>query len=312
MKSHVLNLDAESVTGVFSRDLTPVLTVNSGDQIVVQSPDVLGHLERFDGPDDGVPRLLGDHPGLTVSGPIEVIGAEPGMMLAVHIKALQPTDWGWTKAAWQGSHLEDQIGVGSDAIEWLSWELDAGSGRANSAVGLSVELAPFLGIIGLPPVAPGEHSLFAPHSSGGNLDCRALTAGSTLYLPVTVPGALLSLGDGHAAQGDGEVSGTAIECGMRSTLKVELVDDAPVDVMHAETPSGRLTFGLSANLNEAVAQALSSMISWIQVLHPVNRATALALASAAVDLRITQVATPVWGVHAVLPASALRPTGGHA
>ena len=231
------------------------------------------------------------------------------MMLAVHVDVLEPDDWGWTMAAWQGSHLEERIGVGPDATEWLSWELDAASGRANSAVGLSVELAPFLGIIGLPPAAAGEHSLVVPHASGGNLDCRALTAGSTIYLPVTVPGALLCLGDGHGAQGDGEVSGTAIECGMRSTIRLELVDDAPVDVMHAVTPSGRLTFGLSADLNEAAAQALDAMISWIQELHPVTRATALALASASVDLRITQVATPIWGVHAVLPHSALRPSG---
>ena len=112
----------------------------------------------------------------------------------------------------------------------------------------------------MPPAEPGEHSTTPPRTlGGGNLDCRELVAGSTLYLPVTVPGAALCLGDGHAAQGDGEVSGTAIECGMTSTVTLSLVDEPPLSTIHAVTPAGRLTFGFSAELNEAMTAALNAI-----------------------------------------------------
>ena len=117
---------------------------------------------------------------------------------------------------------------------------------------------------------------------------------------------MLHVGDGHGAQGDGEVSGTAIECAVRSTLTVDVATDRPVPTLHAETPSGRITFGLSPDLDEAAAQALEAMLTWIQAQHDVDRPTALALASACVDLRVTRIATPVRGVHAVLPPGALE------
>ena len=122
-----------------------------------------------------------------------------------------------------------------------------------------------------------------------------------LYLPVTVPGALLCVGDGHAAQGDGEVGGTAIECGMTTAMDLDLVLDVPVDTIHATTPSGRITFGFNQNLNEAMTAALDAMLVWMQSLLGLQKVEALALASVVVDLRITQVANEVWGVHAVLP-----------
>ena len=306
MTEHTLTAAVDTVAASFSRDRAPVLTVDPGDEVTVHSLDVLGHLERFgSGGAQGVPRLLGAGSGLSVCGPIEVRGAEPGTMLAVHLVALEPDDFGWTMASWQHSELERRLGVEAPETTWLTWDLDVAAGRARSAVGPSVELSPFLGVIGLSPAEPGEHSVVPPHAAGGNLDCRALVAGSTLYLPVQVPGAMLHVGDGHGAQGDGEVSGTAVECAMRSTLTVDVVTDRPVPTLHAETPSGRITFGLSPDLNEAAAQALEAMLTWIQAEHDVTRPTALALASACVDLRITQIATPVWGVHAVLPPGAL-------
>jgi acetamidase/formamidase len=171
-----------------------------------------------------------------------------------------------------------------------------------------VRLAPFLGVIGLPPAEPGDHSTVPPRASGGNIDCRELVAGSTLFLPITVPDALLCVGDGHGAQGDGEVSGTAIECGMTTELVIDIAADPAISAAHALTPVGRITFGFDADLNEAMAQALSAMLDWLQKLLGVERATALALASPVVDLRVTQVANQVWGVHAVLPDGALGVT----
>lgn len=306
MAFHTLESTPETVTQVFSRDIPPALSVDPGDEIIVYSLDALGHLRRFEDSGDNAPRLLGDRPGLSVPGPIEVRGACPGMMLAVQLIDLRPVDWGWTASALKDSALNHRLGLSGHAPTWLLWDLDAEKGIARSREGFSVNLSPFLGIIGVPPPEPGAHSLLPPYESGGNLDCRDLVAGSTLYVPVTVPGAMLCLGDGHGAQGDGEVSGTAIECGMRSTIKVDLITDPAIPTLHAETPSGRITFGLSTDLNEAAAQALEAMLDWMQLLYDVDRATALALASPSVDLRITQIAAPVWGVHAVLPPCALR------
>jgi acetamidase/formamidase len=173
--------------------------------------------------------------------------------------------------------------------------------------GRCVRLAPFLGVVGLPPAEPGEHSTIPPRThGGGNIDCRELVAGSTLYLPITVDGALLHVGDGHAAQGDGEVGGTAIECGMTTELMVDLAADVPLDSIHAVTPVGRVTFGFSSDLNEATGDALDAMLRWMQQLFSLDRPTALALASTTVDLRVTQVANQTWGVHAVLAHNAIE------
>jgi acetamidase/formamidase len=122
---------------------------------------------------------------------------------------------------------------------------------------------------------------------------------------VTVPGALLYLGDGHAAQGDGEVGGTAIECPMTTEALVFLASGRPLESIHAQAPAGRITFGFDADLNAAMGDALAAMVTWLQQLTGLGRAAALAVASVSVHLRITQVANQTWGVHALLPAGAL-------
>ncbi|GAA3431134.1 acetamidase/formamidase family protein [Kutzneria kofuensis] len=228
------------------------------------------------------------------------------MMLAVRLESLQPDNWGYTVSVGRDTPLNRRLKVFPGDMAWLHW--DIADGNAVNNLGFGVRLAPFLGVIGLPPDEPGEHSTTPPRPCGGNIDCRELVAGSTLYLPITVPEALLCLGDGHGAQGDGEVCGTAVECGMTTRLVLDLVSEPPIRTAHAITPAGRVTFGFDADLNEASAQALSAMLDWMEARYGVDRATALALASPVVDLRITQVANTTWGVHAVLPDGAL--TGG--
>jgi acetamidase/formamidase len=306
MAEHRLDPAPETVTDVFSPDLPAVLTVDPGDTLVVRSLDAAGHLERQRTPGETRPQMFAERRGHCLAGPIAVRGAEPGMMLAVRLVSLRPDDWGWTVAAALDNPLNRRLGVADGPASWLLWDLDADKGTARNDRGLTVDLAPFLGVIGLPPAESGEHSTIPPRACGGNIDCRELVAGSTLYLPVTVPGALLCLGDGHGAQGDGEVSGTAIECGMTTEFVVDLANNRPIATAHAITPAGRITFGFSPDLNEATAQALDAMLGWMQSLFDVDRATALALASPTVDLRVTQVANQVWGVHAVLPEGALR------
>jgi acetamidase/formamidase len=124
--------------------------------------------------------------------------------------------------------------------------------------------------------------------------------GSTLYLPITVDGAMVCLGDGHAAQGDGEVGGTAIECPMTTTVRFELLEQGSVSGIYAETPAGFVTFGFDADLNVATTQALDAMLEWMSTKFGLAKTDALALASIAVDLRITQIANQTWGVHALL------------
>ncbi|MBB5889529.1 acetamidase/formamidase family protein [Kutzneria kofuensis] len=302
MAEHRLDPSADTVTDVFDRDRPPVLTVDPGDTLIVRSLNASGHL----GDDVHGPKLIPDARGHCLTGPIAVRGAEPGMMLAVRLESLQPDNWGYTVSVGRDTPLNRRLKVFPGDMAWLHW--DIADGNAVNNLGFGVRLAPFLGVIGLPPDEPGEHSTTPPRPCGGNIDCRELVAGSTLYLPITVPEALLCLGDGHGAQGDGEVCGTAVECGMTTRLVLDLVSEPPIRTAHAITPAGRVTFGFDADLNEASAQALSAMLDWMEARYGVDRATALALASPVVDLRITQVANTTWGVHAVLPDGAL--TGG--
>ncbi|TNC24577.1 acetamidase/formamidase family protein [Amycolatopsis alkalitolerans] len=304
MTRHRIDPTPATTVDVFSRETPAVLVAEPGDTVVVGSLDAHGFLERHRKPGDDRPKMFEVRRGHCLTGPIDVRGAEPGTVLAVHLKSLTPGEWGWTVAAAKDNWLTRRLGVADGPPSWLLWELDGDTGTNDR--GQVVRLAPFLGVMGLPPAESGEHSTVPPRTAGGgNIDCRELVAGSTLYLPVTVPGAHLLLGDGHAAQGDGEVSGTAIECPMTTEVVLDVVTEAVVPGIHAETPGGRITFGFNENLNEAMGDALDAMVIWLQSLYDLDKATALALASPVVDLRVTQVANGTWGVHAVLPDGAI-------
>jgi acetamidase/formamidase len=304
---HRLDPTPATISDVFSRELPPVLTVDPGDSVVVRTLDASGHVERQRSPGETRPTMLADRRGHCLVGPILVRGAAPGMMLGVHLVSLRPDEWGFTVAGGRDNPLNRQLGLVDVEPAWLLWDLDPERRTGTNDRGHTVDLAPFLGVIGLPPDAPGTHSTIPPRpDAGGNIDCRELVAGSTLFLPVTVPGALLCLGDGHAAQGDGEVGGTAIECGMTTHLRLDLVTDRPLSTVHAQTPTSWLTFGFDADLNQAMVSALDAMLGWMASAYCLDKATALALASTAVDLRITQVANTTWGVHAVLRRDAVR------
>jgi len=306
LATHHLQPSPETTADVFDRSHPPRLVVQPGDTVVVTSLDASGYLERQTVPGESRPRLFPEPRGHALTGPIRIEGAEVGDMLALHLVDLTPGDWGWTVAGGRETQVTTRLGVADVDSSWLLWELDVTLGKATESRGFACLMAPFLGVMGLAPAEYGEHSTIPPRATvGGNIDCRELVAGSTLYLPVAVPGALLYLGDGHAAQGDGEVGGTAIECPMRTTATVDLARDRPLATVHAETPVGRITFGFDADLNVAMGDALDAMVEWMSVLYDVDKATALALASVTVDLRVTQVANQTWGVHAVLPEGAL-------
>ena len=160
--------------------------------------------------------------------------------------------------------------------------------------------------MGLAPATAGIHPTPPPRNCGGNLDCRELVTGSTLYLPIETPGALFSTGDGHAAQGDGEVSGTAIECPMElCELTFEVRRDLTNRTPWADTPAGWVTLGFSRfDLNEASVIALNEMLDLIQARHQLSREDAICLASVTVQTRVTQMVNGVHGVHCLLPHDA--------
>jgi acetamidase/formamidase len=302
MARHELKATRGTVIDHFSRDTGPVLRIDAGDTVVVESLDANGYREPMTEPGRQPPTMFATKRGHCLTGPIAVNGTHPGQTLSVSFVSIRPGEWGWTIAGHKDNALTRRLGVAGD-VSWLLWDIDVAT--AKDHLGHTVRLAPFLGVVGVAPAEPGEHSTIPPRAgSGGNIDCRELTAGSTLYLPVNVEQALLYLGDGHAAQGDGEVAGTAIECPMTTEVVVDVVDD-DVPGVHAVTPTARVTFGFNADLNEATAEALDAMLVWMQALYNVDKSTALALASPVVDLRITQVANNTWGVHAVLPHDAI-------
>ncbi|WP_404336764.1 acetamidase/formamidase family protein [Planococcus rifietoensis] len=208
--------------------------------------------------------------------------------------------------AWQNVKLGI---VDSDRLQ-VDWTLDREqmTGKCTmSGKEFGVALSPFLGLIGLAPGEAGTHRTSPPYRTGGNIDCKELVEGSSLFLPVEVDGALLSFGDGHAVQGDGENSGTAIECPMDLVnLTLVLHKEMKLHMPKAKTPAGWVTFGFDEDLNEAAATALDEMVGLIQQFHSLSKTEAMALASVAVDLHVTQIVNGVKGVRAILPHGAIR------
>jgi acetamidase/formamidase len=228
-------------------------------------------------------------------------------MLEVKLDTIRPDSWGWTWAGGWPSDINQHLGVEEGEQHLLLWTLDQAAMTGRNQFGHTVQLRPFLGVIGMPPPEPGAHSTWPPRIWGGNLDCKELIAGSTLFLPISVPNALLSVGDGHAAQGDGEVCGTAIECPMeRVELTIRVRDDMSIVAPHAKTPTGWITFGFNEDLKVATLDALETMIELLSAQYQLHRKDALALASVVVDIHITQIVNGVRGVHAILPDGAIR------
>jgi acetamidase/formamidase len=301
---HEIPLERRTLHGHFSGDLEPVVTIDSGDTIAFACPNAgwwLSSEERFEARDAELDR------GHALVGPVEVRNARAGQTLEVGVQSVRVGLWGVTEAGGWQTDLNDRLGV-SKLEQWrLTWKLDPVAGLGRDQFGRELELGPFLGVMGMPPREPGVHSTQPPRVSGGNIDCKELVPGSTLYLPIPVDGALFSAGDCHARQGDGEVSQLAIECPLeRAELTLSVRDDLPLTTPIAWTPAAWLTFGFDADLDEAAVTATEAMLELMRREHGLERRDALALASLVVDLRVTQIVNAVSGVHAVLPHDALR------
>jgi acetamidase/formamidase len=306
---HSLEPDARTLHGFFSPDRAPALTIDPGDTVRFRTLESGWSAGPFTGGDfRDRPRMPGYSPdaGHALVGPVAVRGARPGHVLEISIDAVLPGSWGNTVAGGWPSGFNQRYGL-TDSGVVHTWTLDRDTMTGRNQHGHAVALRPFLGVIGMPPAEPGRHSTIPPRAHGGNLDCKELVAGSTLYLPVPVDGALLSVGDGHAVQGDGEVSGTAIECPMdRVDLTIGLRDDLALTGPQARTPAGWVTMGIGSTLDDAAYMALDAMFALLGREYEVTRPDAVALASVAVDVRVTQIVNQVVGVHAVLAPDAIR------
>jgi acetamidase/formamidase len=282
---HELPLERRTLHGHFSRHLPSILTIDPGDAVAFACPNSgwrLSAEETFEPRDEELDA------GHALVGPIDVRGARAGQTLLVHIDEVRPGTFGET---WAPNTR-------------VVWRIE--NDTAVDERGTTVSLAPFLGVIGMPPDATGLHSTGPPRRCGGNIDCKELVAGTTLYLPISVDGAHLSAGDGHAAQGDGELSRTAIECFVeRAQLTIDLSElelRSPI----ARTKDSWIAFGFDEDLDAASVQAIDTMLDLMERELGIDRSYAIALGSVAVDLRVTQIVNGVKGVHAVLRDDAIR------
>jgi len=297
--------------GYLDAAIPPALTIDSGEQVRIEC--VTGGPEWLPPADRGfdlLPDLLevihkvkkgsGNH---IFTGPVYVRGAEIGDVLEVKILDIElRQNWGWNIfRSYMGTVPEDYR-----YTRLMHVALDLQSKIALMPSGFRIPLAPFFGQLAVaPPAAVGRQNSKEPREFGGNLDCKELTSGSTIYLPVWNVGALFSTGDGHAAQGDGEVNGTAIETSLAGTFEFVVRKDLGWKIPRAETPTHYITFGLDPDLDDAARQCLREMISWIIALTGIHKDEAYSLCSFVCDLHVTQTVNNVKGVHAMLPKSVL-------
>ena len=286
----------------------PVLTVAPGDSIDFETVDASGGQLNTESSVADVAAL--DFAKVNpVTGPVIIDGAEPGDALKVTIESFVPSGWGWTAIIPGFGLLADQFTEPALHI----WTYDAkGLAPAAYGPGGAVPLKPFCGTIGLAPGEAGLHSIVPPRRVGGNMDIRDLCAGTELYLPVEVAGALFSVGDTHAAQGDGEVCGTAIESPMNLALTFDLVKGAELRFPRYETsgPVSRhfdgkgyhVTTGIGSDLMQGAKDAVSGMIDLLGALHGLAAPEAYMLCSACADLRISEIVDqPNWVVSLYFP-----------
>lgn len=316
-KIHQLEPNSDSLHGFFSKDLEPVIKIDSGDTVHFRTLDSAWGVDKRKALGasrtkfrDVQPHRLPKQFGHSLIGPVYIRDAKPGQTLAIKINEILPGSWGWTSAAGFPSYWNEKLGMVEEKEVMLDFELDRNQMIGRSQFGdfdFRVKLHPFMGIMGMPPSLPGQHTTISPRRTGGNIDCKELQSGSTLFLPIEVEGGLFSTGDGHAAQGDGEVSGPALECPMEKvSLTFNVLDDFPIQRPRAKTEHGWITMAFHENLEEAMWLALSDMLQLMVSLYSLSRSEAYAYATLVVDLRITQIVNNSKGVHAFLPFNALE------
>ncbi|MBD2354967.1 acetamidase/formamidase family protein [Tolypothrix sp. FACHB-123] len=313
MTHHILKATKDTVhLGGFSHALTPVLTVDSGDTIEVETysgyyvydkappefmtPEFLDICQNL--PPE---RKIAGGPHL-LTGPIYVRDAKPGDVLEVELNAIAPSlpvGFNAIRTGWGALPQK----FNQPALRFISLDLENNIAEFPQGTGIKIPLKPFFGILGVATPETSRNSI-PPGAYGGNIDNRELQPGSRIFLPIFVPGALFSIGDGHAAQGDGEVNVTAIETSMNGTIKLKVRQGWNLTTPIAETPTDIITMGFGETLDAALELALKNMIEFLEGFADLSPEDAYVLCSLAVNFRITQVVnSPQKGVHGMLPKS---------
>ena len=309
MKRHHLHASPETCHwGYFDGSLKPVLTVASGDEVTVDTisgtPDVLPAGPQF----EILPELKDVHarserivPGHILTGPVAVEGAEPGDVLEVEILDIKlRQNWGYNIIRPLMGTLPDDF----HDFRLLNIPLDKDRMIGKLPWGLDLPLAPFFGVMGTaPPLAWGRITSLVPRAMGGNLDNKELTPGAKLYLPVFIPGGNFSCGDGHGAQGDGEVCVTAIETALQGRFILRLRKDLRFTYPRAETASHYMTMAMDPDLDQCAVKALRDMIVLLGEKRNLSREDAYTLCSLAADLRVTQTVNGSKGIHCMIAKS---------
>jgi acetamidase/formamidase len=302
-QTHFLNPTPQTVHwGHFNAAIPAVMKVASGDELVIDT--FSGGMSEVADPTlfrpehrlivDTVPQILGPH---ILTGPVHVSGAEPGDTLEIRILDIElTTDWGWNIIRpLKGALPEDFPNLSRRVIP-----IDRPANVARLPWGVDIPLRPFFGIIGVaPPPAYGLVSSVEPREYGGNIDNKEFIPGTSLFLPVFVPGANLSVGDGHAVQGDGEVCLTALETCLKGRFQV-IVHKQSLNFPRAITPTHYIAMGMDVDLDDAAKQALRNMIKWLTEIKPWTAEEAYVFCSLACDLHVTQLVDGNKGIHAMV------------
>jgi acetamidase/formamidase len=315
MVHHTLKATCETVhLGGFSSELPPALFVASGDSIEVETytgfklyqqapagfltPEFIEICQNL-----SPARQVGPGPHL-LTGPIYIENAQPGDVLEVRLKAISPrlaVGFNAIRSGWGA--LPQQFS--QSRLRFIPLNLDQNTAEFPPNSGIQIPLHPFFGILGVATPETARSSI-PPGVYGGNLDNPELQMGSRIFLPIFVPGAMFSIGDGHAAQGTGEVNGTAIETSMNGTIELHLHPHKALKAPIVETPSSWITMGFGETLDQAFERALQQMIQFLQTVMKLEAEEAYVLCSLAVNFHITQVVnSPQKGVHGILSKSLL-------
>jgi acetamidase/formamidase len=294
----------------WDNSLAPALKVTPGQIVELEAADASGGQLNAFSTLEAVSTLDFDKVN-PVTGPLFVDGAQPGDALKITILSFTPSGWGWTAIIPGFGLLADRF----DSPALHIWEFDTSPGAiAEFKPGGRVPTQPFPGTIGNAPADKGVQSVVNPRNVGGNMDTRGLCEGTVLYLPVAVKGALFSLGDTHAAQGDGEVCGTAIESPMNVALKIELEKNANLKFprfttagpvcRHIDEKGYEVTTGIGPDLMKGAIDAVDQMVDLISYKYKMKPEDAYMLCSVCADLRITEIVDmPNWVVSFNFPKS---------
>ncbi|WP_421764644.1 acetamidase/formamidase family protein [Ekhidna sp.] len=276
-------LNSTQTHNKWSRSISPILTINSGEVVEISTEEATDGQLTIDSDTSDLMNLSFDpiHP---LTGPIYINDAQPGDVIAVTLHSIEIGEWGWTAILPGFGFLADEF----TEPHLKTFEL-AGKNNVRFADGINIPLKPFPGVLGVAPNTDSLLSTIPPRANGGNMDDPNMVEGTTIYLPVFVEGALFSIGDAHAAQGLGEVCGTAIEAPMKFLVEIKLLKGSSIQEPQYENDEVYAVTAFATTIDEAAKKATRYMIDYLVENYQLSRNDAYMLCSLAGDLKIAEV-----------------------